>query len=773
MSLLDVDTLLTAAVRNATGLPSALPRPGQLRLAKDAAHALLETENGHVIGKAPTGVGKALAGLVPAALLAALHGGRTVMSTESLALQGQMVNKDFPAVAKAVEAETGIQLEIAVLKGWSNYSCRRAAMLRAIDVRSETLRRARPKMTVEQANASVSALVKLEVVAHPEDDKSTLFPDTPHNRAELAELGRATGNPLLSWALGAGGGDGDRAGYTESLREDEWESVSVSPDVCLRTKCPLVEMCFPMKARAKAAAANIVVTNHSVLAVQAAKGVPVVHGSKSLGSFDAAIVDEAHALPAAVRNAGAVEISGERIVSLVKALERFLPEWEFLGADHPYVVLLKSGRALADQVKERLTTSAKKAGGDGVHVADEVDPLEGLGESLTAWSDDAVSQVSEQVASSSSDRVQMQGRRTNARLKQFSTDVNAVRVSELGVARWYKVGRPGTREAGTSAVCLSPVDVSGMLAGQVWSTEPVLSDEEYAEMAAQGLLDENGKPPRKPVPVVALSATLPPAFGRDAGLRGRINAYESPFGPAYASSLAFIPSPRDAALPPLPLNRWGKLDTAAHAVWVAQVAPRLIEANAGHGLVLSTTATAGRLYAERLRAHARGRWTVLSQWDGRGKDYTTKAWREDPSSVLVGTRSYMTGVDAPGQTCSLVVVDRIPRDPRNVVDDARAELLAANADMREYVASETIYSGDAAQLLEQAVGRLIRSVSDRGLVAVLDPRLLKGNDLSYKEPSRSIYMAALDAFGAKSKSIEQACDYLLAQSATRSHRSAA
>ena len=92
--------------------------------------------------------------------------------------------------------------------------------------------------------------------------------------------------------------------------------------------------------------------------------------------------------------------------------------------------------------------------------------------------------------------------------------------------------------------------------------------------------------------------------------------------------------------------------------------------------MLSAKAADGKLYAERL-LRALPDITVHSRWDGGTPSRTTTEWREDIGSVLVGTKSLLTGVDAPGETCSLVIVDRIPRSPSNPIDDARVEELEA------------------------------------------------------------------------------------------------
>ena len=186
----------------------------------------------------------------------------------------------------------------------------------------------------------------------------------------------------------------------------------------------------------------------------------------------------------------------------------------------------------------------------------------------------------------------------------------------------------------------------------------------------------------------------------------------------------------------------------------------LVEANGGSALILSATTRAGQEYARLLRTVAGGRWKVLSQWDGRAPRRIVADWRADTTSVMVGTRSLMTGVDAPGQTCTLVVVDRIPRAAGNVVDDARVDALAERLELDRWAADRLVYYADARTLLAQAAGRLVRGVNDGGMCAVIDPRLLKSSDVAYPERTRDFLMRALRHFGTKISELEQAKRWL-------------
>jgi ATP-dependent DNA helicase DinG len=298
----------------------------------------------------------------------------------------------------------------------------------------------------------------------------------------------------------------------------------------------------------------------------------------------------------------------------------------------------------------------------------------------------------------------------------------------------------------------SPVNIGGLLQANLW-TAPVMPDEEDPVTVAMREAGEPAEPEETetyPMTVIAVSATLPARYGYQAGMSADNISYPSPFDDAYGSSMLYIPKPAGAEIqelyPGWEPGRRGKFDTKLHQAWAAKKNVELVEANAGAALVLSANSAAGKAYAEALRRAAKGRWKVYSQWDGIATRQLINAWRDDESSVLVGTKSLMTGVDAKGRTCSLVTIDRVPRASGNPVDDARAEALMEALMIDKWAADRMVYASDAALLMEQAVGRLIRSVSDYGLVGLLDPRMLKTGPVSYPEPTRAIYKKAVTRF---------------------------
>ena len=186
----------------------------------------------------------------------------------------------------------------------------------------------------------------------------------------------------------------------------------------------------------------------------------------------------------------------------------------------------------------------------------------------------------------------------------------------------------------------------------------------------------------------------------------------------------------------------------------------LVEASAGSALVLAATSAAGKAYADALRKKFGGRLTVYSQWDKTGASEAVRLFKADRTSVLVGTKSLMTGVDASGATCRLVIINRAPRRPANPVDDARVELiLERRGNIPRAVATGMVYAEDAATLLSQAAGRLIRSTSDSGVVAFLDDRMVADNPQVYPTPTRKIYASAFADFPHVTTDIEEVRAY--------------
>lgn len=730
---------------------------------------------GHLAANAPTGVGKALAAGLPAFLMAALRGERVVVSTESKALQSQLVGKDYPLVADVVRDLTGVEVTFAMHKGFANFVCPVAAMNAAKDIFDSLGMDVPVELPQERYMRSQS-----------DDDDTGRAPDVAGLLTGVATtLAQITSDPkragmlsfdlrvdeqpvpgrpiveLAEWATleAAVGGSGDRAEFPGDSSEKLWRHVSVSPDDCIGAKCPLYDMCPAIAAREQAGQAEVAVTNHTLLALQASLGVPTVLSNNRLGTFAHLVVDEAHTLPGIVRSSGARAISGRRLRAIAAQLDKIIGSSKGGGVRNVRGdALTDQAKAMASAIDSTLAGYLLGKGKGDVRFTPLDHPLLRMTSTIESWAE-SVLEALPSTAKLTASRAIIRIRRARFAVVSLLEDLTESLDADKQYARWVELRE--TSHSSHAALCISPVDVAPGISWNLFATEA--SEDEAAKKARKARGD--AKPPRLPLSVTMMSATLPPAFSREAGIRSKVNEYASPFDDAYGSSLLFVPRVNDhETLSSIGRRRangrsWS-LDVSLHPAWAGRTIVDLVRANGGRALVLSSTATNGKLYADLLRGAGTGH-AVYSQWDGLDSQQIVQRWRSDTSSVLVGTRSMMTGVDAAGDTCTLVIIDRAPRNPSNVVDEARAEILMQDTDMDKWAADRAVYVSDAALLLTQAAGRLIRSVSDSGLVAVLDPRLMKGTPISYPESTRVAYMQALKRFVHRTGSSEVAIDYLL------------
>lgn len=702
--------ILTATVQAKVGSRTASPRHGQARMCMDIAEAM--EGRGQLVGVGPTGVGKTFALLATAAHRAVTYRERTVMSTESLTLQSQVLNEDAPAIVNAVVELGGRRLRVAVLKGVNNY----------VDP-ARLLRVSRLLAGVGDENEKdLRKLAALVAVAHV-------------SRPVLDDLDGADINvlrPLVIWGLDQyldGAAPGDRHSYDGPHTDVEWNLISAqSGEAAPEDFVPTPKA---KKARSRAADADILVTNHTLLAIQAATGAPIVLGGKKLGSIDHIIVDEAHALAAKVREFGAAELSGAHFTFVISAVEKVgLPRAQVKG-------WIADGRAIAERMEVILSDRIGRK--EELVLSTGDDPLDSIVYSIEEWAN-AVQALVAKASTAKDEKVAARAARACASAARLNEALDSVADETAGKARWLaKEPEPDNGfelYRRWTLLRSSPVDVAQMIRQNLWSASPTA----------------DGDPVR--LTAIAVSATLPLGFAAQVGLEAVITEYESPFAAAFVNSALFIPhatTAADVSALSTIVNGRPRFDTGKHAGWAAGHIVDLVHANSGSALVLSASSANGRSYAAELRRTAPDL-RIHSQWDGETPARLLAAWRADIGSVLVGTRSLMTGVDAPGETCSLVILDRVPRNRANPVDDARvAELRKEGHD--RWDAMRLVYVADAALIAEQAVGRLIRSITDTGMVAVLDPRLLKvrrqRGPFTYSEEDREVYMKPLLRFSTR------------------------
>lgn len=604
-------------------------RAGQAEMA-DRVEAALDAGS-HLLVQAGTGTGKSLGYLVPVMLHAATAEERAVVSTATLALQRQVMTKDAPVAADAVEAVTGVRPSVALLKGWQNYLCRHRL-----------------------------------AGGYPADDADTLFSAgaaTTPGRVGEADRG-SVGEQIVQlreWA--AETATGDRDDLIPGVSDRAWAHVSVSRAECLGPSCPLHEECFPELARAAASQADVVVTNHAMLGIAAAGNVGV------LPDYRVLVVDEAHELAGRVRSQGTVSLSAAAVMRVAAAARR--------GASVVVTELEEAGQrlqlALADLPDGRLADGLPPAGREALVVLD-----------------------------GAARRVLADVRGASRASRDGGTDAGGAALARTAVADLID-----TIERMTSDSVRERRDVAWVERPRAGAEPPrlTLAPIDVAAAIADSLLNDRA--------VVLTSATLALGGGFEPMARALGLTVASDRWDGVDVGTPFDYARQGILYAPTHLPRPGR--GICEAVLDELLA--LTEASGGGMLGLFSSRRAAAEAAEVLRGATD--LTVYAQGDDQ-LSTLVEAFAADEDACLVGTLSLWQGVDVPGRTCRLVIIDRIPFPrPDDPVAQARSEAVAAAGGNGFMSVSAT----HAALLLAQGAGRLIRRPDDRGVVAVLDPRL--------------------------------------------------
>ncbi|GIF76821.1 ATP-dependent DNA helicase DinG [Asanoa siamensis] len=657
------EALLTAAVG---AVPGGAARPGQQRMTDAIATSLADRE--HLLVQAGTGTGKSLGYLAPALTV----DGPVVISTATLALQSQLVDHDLPRLADAVEPVLGRRPTYAVLKGRHHYVC----------------------------------LARLESSAEEEPDDA-LF-DAPATTAAapvkwLGEAGRL-GKQILrlqEWAMETATGDRDE--LDPGVDDQAWKQVSMPARECVGAqRCPYGTECFAEASRVRAREADIVITNHSLLAVDMLAGRHIVPPHKLL------VIDEAHELADRVSSASQAELTPE-LVDRAARRSRPLIQPELAET------LLEAGDALAVGLAEAPA---------GRIVAGLPDALREACTLLDAATRGALDKIGD-VKADDPDPVTKQ--QAKALIDDISkTAQRLLEEADHDVAWVEKPERPGP---GRRALVVAPLSVAGTLATHLYEERTVVATS--ATLALGGRFDTVaralGLPAAEPGAVPAPrtdSARTPVAAAAAAKTAAR-----SPNLSVAAGEVAEQGGPGWRSLDvgsPFEYARQGILYVAAH---LPRPAASGLPDQAGEELLTLVGALGGRtlgLFSSRRAAQqaadlvrARTDLPVLLQGD-ESLPLLVRRFREDKASCLFGVMSLWQGVDVPGDACQLVVIDRLPF-PRP--DEPLAAARAAAVDASGGSGFAAVSVPIAAIRLAQGAGRLIRSHGDKGVVAVLDSRL--------------------------------------------------
>jgi ATP-dependent DNA helicase DinG len=701
-----LDEFLTLVV--AAKGPGAEARAGQRSLAHDSLEALLGRRT--FSGVAPPGTGKSFAYLCCAALLAAA-GGRVMVSTEMLGLQRQLIEDDLPLVTRVLADYLGVHLKYASFTGVSHY------------VDPGRLLSLTEGLT---AGAWSAQDVKSFSLSDLHDAREVLLDGFNPNYQPVVFEGVSSApvlRELALWGLDSylEGGYGDDVHMlkdVEGASSEDWALISATADDRLGG-ADLKGFTHKFdEARARALVADIVVANHALVGIEAVAGGGVVMENKKAGSFGYIIVDEAHSLPASIRNAGDGKVSGYSFREIGSRARNLLQDYDIARDMSEYGAQLDNLLHAAVQTLGKQGTLRIEPSSRGplplAFVEEGVKLLDSASLVFQHAADQDQSDLDVRVQAK---KVQASAEKLRGVLK--GTQVVQNETSDTFVARWVE------SKNNSAVLRYTPIPVEGLAREALWHKQ-----------------DENFTPRG----VVCVSATLPRGFGAQMGV-AEPTVYPSPFAVGLSKSAVFVPYCPDPGAEGL-LNEFGKFNTAAHPAWASKRILDLVLANEGRALVVSATNAGAARYAHDLQQALRGTGiTVFNQAEGRERSLA--GFRADERSVLVGVKSYMTGIDVKGESLSLMILDRPPRSPGNVTDDARVERVMYQKGCSRAEAMLDVYVADAAGLLDQARGRLLRHGDDVGMVAVLDPRLSALWPLWYNAVEQSMYLEPLREFGTK------------------------
>ncbi|MFD6142654.1 ATP-dependent DNA helicase [Promicromonospora sp. NPDC060271] len=471
---------------------------------------------------------------------------------------------------------------------------------------------------------------------------------------------------------------GDRDDLVPGVPDRAWRQVSVTALECLGGKCPMLAECFPDKARAASREADVVVTNHAMLGI-AATGSPGV-----LPEHDVVVVDEAHELTDRVTSSATVDLSMASVENAARLARRHAgTNTDALDAAAQALGTLLV-TAPAERFPSGLPDELRLAVGAVRDAAREV--LSALKPEASGGKGQAPAQPEPGLKMAQGAMLQLF--ETAERMASEDTTADVLWCSRPDNA-WGSFGDNVTR------LHAAPLHVAGLIrthllgeATGVFTSATLALGGTFEPVA--GTLGLNG-------------ADAPPWQGLDAG---------SPFDYPRQGILYIA---RHLPAPGREPTTEAQLDEIAE----------LITAAGGRTLGLFSSRRAANAAAEAMRE--RLDLPILAQGDDQ-LPTLVREFAEDPQACLFGTLSLWQGVDVPGPSCQLVLIDRIPFPrPDDPVKAARARAIE-QAGGNGFMA---VSAQHAALLLAQGAGRLVRSKDDRGVVAVLDPRLATARYASF------------------------------------------
>ncbi|OQX29531.1 MAG: hypothetical protein B0D92_03265 [Spirochaeta sp. LUC14_002_19_P3] len=644
-------------------LPEYEPRAGQIAMLKGVIESFNKARP--LIAEAGTGIGKSLAYLLPALQWAIDNKKRVLISTATIALQQQIMDKDLPLARNLIHGE----VKSALVKGRGNYLC-------------------------------------LKRLAEASADEDMLDFDNEIERINV-------------WAEGSVSGELSDLPFLPS--GNIWPRVRCESDSCPGFYCPHYENCFFMRSRRIAGQAAVLVVNHHLLFADLAARAEGMGSEEAavLPNYQAIVFDEAHHVEDAAVSMFSAVFSLNTLNRQFFRLHRGKPEKrdilsrileynpaigeKLLSQIPPLISKARASAETADLLGRTVSKSPLRLSGEISDTEKEkiINPLEELREDLTTLIKvftaaieklSELSELSEEEADGDFKGLILEAHQSADELEKISKLIKTFteRTSYPDEVFWLELFRTydGSEQLHYHR---TPLSVAPMLQEALW--------EQYER-------------------VLCVSATL--ALAGDfcfwcsragaAELHALEGIYESPFD---FSSRVMLGIPADA---PDPANR------AAWEAFLIETTAAALNSTGGHALVLFTSYETLRTVIAGVRtALEEGAPLILAQGDDdRGR--LLKQFRENTSSVLFATDSFWEGVDIPGEALQLLIITRLPfRPPTDPVAEARCEAAAA-AGGHPFM---DVTLPSAVTRFRQGFGRLMRRTTDYGAVLILDPRIVR------------------------------------------------
>jgi len=605
-------------------------RPQQREMSIQVAESLAESMN--LCIEAPCGVGKSIAYLVPAILYSLKTKKPVIVSTETINLQEQLINKDIPLIKKLLDRE----FTACIAKGRSNYLCKR----------------------------------RLELVEH---NDSVYLP----SESMISEINR-----ILTWVKITKDGAKSDLGFEPSAYT--WQSVCCEAINCNGDKCKYFKNCFYFNSSRSLSSANVIITNHALLFSDLKMRMAV--GSRLFPDYSAVIIDEAHQLENTAAKQLGTELSENSIYDMLRRL--FNPDSSrgLLICKGKEVQLIKNIIVPTFDLTKAFFNAARRFIGNTDDSTKRIREPNFVEDTITAKLKLLETKLSEYI------KLQVK--------EEFKTELNAqlIRCNEYRqtltesfaaptdeTVCWVEIVKKTNKES--VAINSAPLNIAELLKKHLFS---------------------------KGIPVVLTSATL--SVGKDlsyykkrVGFTGNEKILSSPFN--YAKQVKVYVTEGISAP-----------SEEAYESDLAKYIKKYIELTNGKAFVLFTSYS----MLTRIKTLTKGFFeekgiTLLVHGEGMPRSQMIEVFKEDINSVIFGVASFWTGVDIPGEALSNVIIPKLPfQVPTDPIVEARCDRIQKEGgdSFRDYILPEAILK------FKQGIGRLIRNKTDKGIIVILDKRVL-------------------------------------------------